>query len=112
MEAHGHRVFTFAPEDPNNGHHVERDTIFSRAKEFRPYPGYRLAIFPGHEIEALNDLDVDLIHSHGIGFMGIKGLWCSWASRIPIVQTYHTLVQEAIPFYSPLGLNLHLLERG
>jgi len=112
LEAHGHRVFTFAPEDPNNGHHVERDTIFVKAKEFRPYPGYRLAIFPGHEIEALNDLDVDLIHSHGIGFMGIKGLWCSWASRIPIVQTYHTLVQEAIPFYSPLGLNLHLLERG
>ena len=112
LEAHGHRVFVFAPEDPNNGHHVERDTIFVKAKEFRPYPGYRLAIFPGHELEALNDLDVDIIHSHGIGFMGIKGLWCSWATKIPIVQTYHTLVQEAMPFYSPIGLNLHLLERG
>src|SRR5438093_319156 len=76
LEAHGHRVFTFAPEDPDNGHSVERDTIFLKAKGFRPYPGYRLAIFPGRELEALSDLDVDIIHSHGIGFMGIKSLWC------------------------------------
>lgn len=112
LEAHGHKVFVFAPEDPGNGHRLERDTIFVKAKEFRPYPGYRLAIFPGHEIEVLSDLDVDVLHSHGLGFMGIKGLWCSWATRIPIVQTFHTLLQEAMPFYSPIGLNLHLLERG
>ncbi len=112
LEAHGHRVFVFAPEDPNNGHGVERDTIYVKAREFRPYPGYRLAVFPGHEVEVLEDLDVDILHSHGVGFMGIKGLWCSWATRIPIVQTFHTMVQEAMPFYSPIGLNLHLLERG
>jgi len=112
LEAHGHRVFVFAPEDPNDGNRVERDTIFVKAREFRPYPGYRLAIFPGHEVEIVDDLDVDVLHSHGVGFMGIKGLWCSWATKTPIVQTFHTLVQEAIPFYSPVGLNLHLLERG
>jgi len=111
LEAHGHRVFVFAPEDPDNGHAVERDTIFLRAKGFRPYPGYRLAIFPGREIEALSDLDVDIIHSHGIGFMGIKSLWCSWATKIPMVQTYHTRVQDAIPYYSPVNISPRLLAR-
>jgi len=112
LEAHGHEVFVFAPADPNNGHHVERGTIFLRAKEFRPYPGYRLAIFPGKEIEALSDLDVDIIHSHGIGFMGIKSLWCSWATKIPMVQTYHTRVQDAIPYYSPVNLSPRFLARA
>lgn len=111
LEAHGHEVFVFAPADPNNGHHVERGTIFLRAKEFRPYPGYRLAIFPGKEIEALSDLDVDIIHSHGIGFMGIKSMWCSWATKIPMVQTYHTRVQDAIPYYSPVNISPRFLGR-
>jgi len=112
LEARGHRVFVFAPEDPSNGHHTEPNTFYVKAKAFRRYPGYRLAIFPGHEIDEVNALDLDIIHSHGIGFMGIKGIWCSWATKTPFVQTYHTLVQEAMPFYSPIGLNLHLLERG
>jgi len=111
LEAHGHRVFTFAPEDPDNGHSVERDTIFLKAKGFRPYPGYRLAVFPGHEISVLSDLDVDVIHSHGVGFMGIKGLWCSWATKIPFVQTYHTQVQEALRYYSPVNLSPRFLQR-
>src|SRR3989454_5335281 len=61
LEAHGHRVFTFAPEDPNNGHHVGRDTIFVKAKEFRPYPGYRLAMFPGRGTGPLKASGIDVI---------------------------------------------------
>jgi len=112
LEARGHRVYVFAPRDPRSGDRPEPNTFYVKAKTFRMYPEYRLAMFPGHEGDEVGALDLDIIHSHGIGFMGIKGLWCAWAMKIPFMHTYHTLVQEAMPFYSPIGLNLHLLERG
>lgn len=112
LERDGHDVFVFAPEDPAHPEAREARTTFLRAKAFRAYPGYRLAMFPGREIDQVKELGIDLIHSHGVGFVGIKGLWTSWQARIPIVQTFHTMLQDTVPFYSPFGLNLHLLERG
>ncbi len=112
LESRGHTVFVFAPEDPDNGHHVEPGTVWIKAKAFRHYPGYRLAMFPGHEIDQVRELGVDIIHSHGVGFVGIKALFAGWGAKIPLVQTYHTIIQDALQFYSPIRLNLHLLERG
>ena len=112
LESFGHEVIVFAPEDPRRRGKREPGTIYVRAKEFRSYPGYRLAMFPGREVDLVKDLDLDVIHSHGVGFVGVKGLWASWQARIPIVQTFHTMIQDTLPFYSPFKLNLHLLERG
>ena len=102
----------FAPEDPRGRHVREPGTVYVRAKEFRHYPGYRLAMFPGRETDLVKELGIDVIHIHGVGFLGIKGLWASWHGRIPRVSTFHTMIQDTLPFYSPFGLNLHLLERG
>ena len=112
LEADGHEVVVFAPEDPRRRAKREHNTIFVRAHELRHYPGYRLAMFPGREVDQVKDLGVDVIHIHGIGTVGIKGLWASWQARIPSVQTFHTMVQDTLPFYSPFGINLHVLERG
>jgi 1,2-diacylglycerol 3-alpha-glucosyltransferase len=112
LEAHGHEVVVFAPEDPRRRGTREAGTVYVRAKEFRHYPGYRLAMFPGHEVDLVKDLDIDVIHVHGVGFVGIKGLWASWQAKIPRVSTFHTMIHDTLAFYSPFGLNLHLLERG
>lgn len=112
LEAHGHEVVVFAPEDPRRRGMREAGTIYVRAKEFRHYPGYRLAMFPGHEVDLIKDLGIDVIHNHGVGFVGIKGLWASWQAKIPRVSTFHTMIHDTLAFYSPFGLNLHLLERG
>jgi 1,2-diacylglycerol 3-alpha-glucosyltransferase len=69
-------------------------------------------MFPGHEVDLVKDLDIDVIHVHGVGFVGIKGLWASWQAKIPRVSTFHTMIHDTLAFYSPFGLNLHLLERG
>jgi 1,2-diacylglycerol 3-alpha-glucosyltransferase len=111
LEAHGHDVVVFAPEDPRRRGMREAGTVYVRAKEFRHYPGYRLAMFPGHEVDLIKDLGVDVIHIHGVGFVGIKGLWASWQAKIPRVSTFHTMIHDTLAFYSPFGLNLHLLER-
>jgi 1,2-diacylglycerol 3-alpha-glucosyltransferase len=112
LEAHGHEVVVFAPEDPHRRGAHETGTVYVRAKEFRHYPGYRLAMFPGHEVDLIKDLGIDLVHIHGVGFVGIKGLWASWQAKIPRVSTFHTMIHDTLAFYSPFGLNLHLLERG
>jgi 1,2-diacylglycerol 3-alpha-glucosyltransferase len=112
LEANGHEVVVFAPEDPRRRGFRETGTIYVRAKEFRHYPGYRLAMFPGHEVDLIKDLGIDIVHIHGVGFVGIKGLWASWQAKIPRVSTFHTMIHDTLPFYSPFGLNMHLLERG
>ena len=112
LEADGHEVVVFAPEDPRRRGMREAGTIYVRAKEFRHSPGYRLAMFPGREVDLIKELEIDVIHIHGVGFVGIKGLWASWQAKIPRVSTFHTMIHDTLPFYSPFGLNLHLLEQG
>src|SRR3989442_306844 len=101
-----------APEGPRRRGGREAGTIYVRAKEFRHYPGYRLAMFPGRELDLIKDLGIDVIHIHGVGFVGIKGILASWQAKVPRVSTFHTMIHDLLPFYSPFGLNLHLLERG
>ncbi len=112
LEADGHEVVVFAPEDPRRRVRRDPNTIFVKAHELRHYPGYRFAMLPGREIDRVKELGIDVIHIHGVGTVGIKGLWASWQARIPSVQTFHTMIQDTLPFYSPFGINLHMLERG
>jgi len=112
LEADGHEVTVFAPEDPRRRVKRDENTIFVRAHELRHYPGYRFAMLPGREVDRVKELGIDVIHIHGVGTVGIKGLWASWQARIPSVQTFHTMIQDTLPFYSPFGINLHVLERG
>src|SRR5437870_13818809 len=53
LEAHGHEVVVFAPEDPRRRGTREDGTVYVRAKEFHHYPGYRLAMFPGREVDLI-----------------------------------------------------------
>lgn len=112
LERLGHEVLVFAPQVPGNGRGRIEDVVWVRAREFRHYPGYRLAMFPGREVEVLKDMKVDLVHSHGIGFMGIKGMWAAWQCKRPLVLTFHTMVMDAMTYYSPFHINLDLLARG
>src|SRR3989449_825582 len=69
-------------------------------------------MFPGRETDLIKEMGIDVIHIHGVGFVGIKGIWASWHAKVPRVSTFHTMIHETLAFYSPFGLNLHLLERG
>src|SRR5437879_13894007 len=77
LEAHGHEVVVFAPEDPRRRGEREAGTIYVRAKEFAHYPGYRLAMFPGGETDLIKDRGIELVHIHAVGAVLIKGRWAS-----------------------------------
>src|SRR6059036_2669984 len=59
MERLGHEVVVFAPQIPGNGTGRHEDVIYVRAREFRAYPGYRLAMWPGREVEEIADIRPD-----------------------------------------------------
>jgi 1,2-diacylglycerol 3-alpha-glucosyltransferase len=103
----GHDVMILAPEDDNSP--PEDGTVYCRARRFRMYPGYRIASFLPREVDCIRDFAPDVIHTHGIGGMGIKTLWLSKDFDIPNVLTFHTMVMDVIARYSPLNLNSELL---
>lgn len=99
----GHEVFIVAPGAKNQNTPHEDDVLFCRSRGLRRYPGYRLAILPTKaEMDFISRRDVDIVHSHGIGPMGIKGMWVSRELNLPMIQTFHTMIQDAIPHYTSL----------
>jgi len=112
LEAMGHDVLIFAPGPGKNGVPREEGVIYLRARAFRSYPGYYMAMFPSREVALVKQHGVDIIHGNGLMFMGIKGLWASWQAKIPMVQSYHTMIEDALAFYSPISLNPRYLRRG
>ncbi len=111
LEAQGHEVLIIAPgagtaEDGRNR------TLYCRSHELRRYPGYRLAVYPSRREQAfLKDCGVDLVHSHGIAFMGLKGMWAARELNLPMVLTFHTMIQDAIPHYTSRRAGGRVLER-
>src|SRR5437763_13991045 len=97
LEAHGHEVVVFAPEDPRRRGKREPGTIYVRAKEFRHYPGYRLAMFPGRETDLIKEMGIDVIHIHGVGVGGSKGVGGPWHGKVLRVSTLHTMINDALP---------------
>src|SRR3989442_11370626 len=70
LEANGHEVVVFAPEDPRRRGKREAGTIYVRAKELAHHPGYRLAMLPGRETDLIKEMGIEAIHIHGVAFFG------------------------------------------
>src|SRR5256885_7195247 len=69
LEAHGHEVVVFAPEDPRRRGKREAGTIYVRAKEFAHYPGYRLPLLPGRGAVPFQDVGGSAHQCHGGWFV-------------------------------------------
>jgi 1,2-diacylglycerol 3-alpha-glucosyltransferase len=100
LEALGHQVTIFAPE-PGNGHR-EDGVYYFPSISFKRYPGYSIAPFPSNKCEILKDIGVDIIHAHGVLFMGVRSLFAARTLDIPVVITFHTMVTDAVKFYAPV----------
>src|SRR2546426_10177842 len=111
LERLGHEVVVFAPQAPGNGTGREDDVVWIRAREFRSYPGYRLAMFPGRQVEWIEKLRPDIVHAHGIGFLGLKGMWSARQCKRPPVLTFHTMVMGAMTYHAPVPRDPKRLQR-
>jgi 1,2-diacylglycerol 3-alpha-glucosyltransferase len=101
LEERGHKVLIVAPLDGSSAT-PPPDTVYSRARELKMMPGYRLAFFPTRwELRVLEEYDPDVVHAHGFAFMGLKGMWASRELYRPMILTFHTMIMDAIPYYTP-----------
>ena len=81
----GHKVTVFAPE-PENGHREDGVQYF-RSISYKRYPGYTISPFPTNKCEILRDLGVDVIHTHGVLFMGVRSMFAARTLEILPLQT-------------------------
>lgn len=103
LEKRGHEVVILAPRvQPTPA--TKRKVHYLPSAEFRQYPGYRVVFSPSDMLEFLREEKVDFIHSHGLAAMGILSLTAARALKIPSLLTFHTMANEAMKHYSPIGL--------
>lgn len=103
LEKRGHEVIIFAPE-PWDGQGREEGVYYFRATSFRRYPGYTVPMFPTNKCEILRHLDVDLIHTHGLLFMGVRSMFAARTLVKPVVVSFHTMVTDAAKYYARLPI--------
>ena len=99
LERLGHEVFIFAP-DPKESHDRQRGVHYFRSMSFTHYEGYRIPVFPTNKGEILQKLGIDVIHSHGLLFQGLRAMFAGRTRKLPVVTTFHTMVTEAAQYYN------------
>ena len=112
LKKQGHEVVVFAPE-PTGGSvdHLPDRVIWLPAFGFREYETYRSALFPSSIVSLVRSEQPDIIHSHGISFMGLQALIASRQTKIRNVLTYHTLLHEAADHYAPPIMPIDVMVR-
>ncbi len=109
LEELGHEVFIVAPEPEPEFR--EEGVYYFPSVRFKSYDGYYVPIFPSNKIEVLREIDPDVIHIHGVATMALRGLVCGHTLGIPTVMTFHTMVDDAAKYYSPIKLPPETMER-
>lgn len=92
LRKEGHEVYVFCPDHPSQDGIRTEVYDFSSFK-FIFYKGMRLAI--PYNRDAWQFIpNLDIIHSHDPGPIGLLALWASWRHHIPHIHTYHTLYTD------------------
>ena len=108
LERLGHKVFIVAP-DPGEKDRIEGVYYFKSAK-FSAYNGYYLPIYPSNKLEILSEINPDVIHSHGLTLMALKGFIAAHTMKVPYVITMGTMVTDAMKYYLPVKLPIDIME--
>lgn len=75
---------------------------------FRPYPTYKVALFPFFSNRRVKSLGIELVHSHGMATMGLAAVQVSRQLKLPSVATFHTMIPEATHYISKRKIIRHL----
>lgn len=99
LEERGHEVFIFCSGSRQAKERNLDDHVFYYTSiPFKPYPDYKIAIFPFLSKRKIEELDIQLVHSHGIATTGWAAIWVAMSLNLPLLTTFHTLVPEAVHY--------------
>ncbi|MEM0086960.1 MAG: glycosyltransferase [Candidatus Micrarchaeaceae archaeon] len=93
LERRGHEVYLFTTS--NAGRYSPKDKIFVfRGINFRPYPQYKMPIFPYRSTIKMASMNFDIIHAQTPFMMGFSALISAKLLDLPIVGSFHTMVKD------------------
>lgn len=99
LEKAGHEVYIFSSGSGKAKKENKDERVFYHTSiPFRPYPDYRVALFPFLSDTKVKKLGIDLIHCHGLATMGLAAAWTARRLKLPLVTTFHTLLPEAVHY--------------
>ncbi|MEM3437085.1 MAG: glycosyltransferase [Nitrososphaerales archaeon] len=112
LEERGHEVFIFCSgsrqvKERNLDDHV----FYYTSIPFKPYPNYKIAIFPFFSKRKIEKLGIQLVHSHGIATTGWVAIWTAISLNLPILTTFHTLIPEAVHYVAKSNIVRGLIKK-
>lgn len=100
LEEMGHEVYIFAPGTKKQRQENKDTRVhFFTSASFKPYPDYRIALFPFvSAINLIKEIKPDIVHSHGISTIGIAAFQAAKKINVPAIASFHTFVTEAMHY--------------
>ena len=94
LEREGHEVYIFAAgsrkdKEENKDPHV----YYHASTPFKPYPEYRVALFPYLSERRVRKLGIDVIHTHGMATMGLAALTIA---KVCVLNFCYRVVGEVV----------------
>lgn len=112
LERRGHGVYVFAAGDAQAKKRNKDPHVFYYASTpFRPYPAYKIALFPFLAKREIEHLGIDIVHSHGMASMGLAAARAGHTLGLPLVGSFHTLVADATHYISDRRIAKALTKR-
>lgn len=102
LERRGNEVFIFTPGTKKQKEENKDPMVhYFSSTVFKPYPDYRIALFPFiSAVKLVKEMHIDIIHSHGIATTGLAAIQCSQKLKIPAIASFHTMVHKATYYLS------------
>lgn len=95
LERRGHKVYIFTSGDNASKKRYSSKSIFiSSGIKFKPYPQYKIALFPYKSIMTLRSLKIDIIHAQTPFSMGLAAMTIAKLGRYPLVGSFHTMIND------------------
>lgn len=105
----GHEVHIFCPYDKR----LEKNRFVHATKsfKFKPYPEFRATLPTLNTYSSIKKIKPDIIHVHTPATIGFAGMTIAKYLKIPLLMTYHTLIDEYINYLVPKS-SVRLTLRG
>lgn len=96
LEKRGHEAYIFcAGSRKAKKENTDKNVFYHLSTPFKPYPDYRIALFPFFSLRKVKKLNIQILHTHGMATMGLAAVQISKILHLPLVGSFHTLIPEA-----------------
>lgn len=100
LEKMGHEVFIIAPKPTIRHKDATKNIIRFPAIKGLFFDDYMTSLFfPPQRFRQIERLNLDIVHFHTPGQIGLFGAYFAFRRNIPVVTTYHTDLYEYVTHY-------------